>query len=288
MTAKATTAPPLAALTVRDAMRPGVVTCLREDGLATIAAIMVTHGIHAVVLPAAGAGAARIVTDIDLVRAALERPEAHATEIAHEPAVTLTADSKLDAAVATMAEHYVRHLLITEPESGGSAGVLSSLDVAAVVGGHEPRLVRMLRPAPARPMPSARPLGATTVADVMHPGVATCKPDARLATVARMMAQQRVHCVAVAGIEQPGRHLTWGMIEDMALVLALHAGGAGDPASEIALTAPLAVEETESLSRTAELMVEHATGHVVVVGSSGLPAGVVSTLDVAGVLAAAA
>ena len=39
--------------------------------------------------------------------------------------------------------------------------------------------------------------------------------------------------------------------------------------------------------RFAALMVEHATSHVVVVARSGLPSGIVSTRDVAGVLAAA-
>lgn len=281
--------PPTATATtgvsIRDVMRPGVVACLPGDGAVTLAAIMATHGIHAVVVT--GDGAARMLSDIDLVRAALERgTDAKATEIAHDPAVTLSADAALDAAIAMMAERYVSHLLVTDPDSGGPAGIISSFDVAAVVGGHQPRLARMLRPAPARPSPSGRSLSQTRVADVMHPGVATCAPDATISTVARTMAEQRVHCVAVAGVERSGQHLTWGLIEDMDLVVALHRGTLSEPAAAIAVTSPIAVEETESLARTAALMVEHATSHIVVVGPSGLPAGIVSTLDVAGVVAA--
>jgi CBS domain-containing protein len=66
----------------------------------------------------------------------------------------------------------------------------------------------------------------------------------------------------------------------MDLVLALHRG-ALVPAAAIAATEPLAVRESEPLDRVAALMVEHETCHVVVAGGDGLPAGIVSTLDVA-------
>jgi CBS domain-containing protein len=282
------TASALSGVTVLDAMRPGVVTCLPHDGLAQLAAIMVTHGIHAVVLAPLERAAALIVTDLELVRAALGGGVSRATEIAREPVATVATGEPLENAVALMAERYVAHLLATDPASDTPAGIVSSFDVAAVLGGAQPRLARMLRPAPARPSPSARTLSQARVGDVMHPGVATCAADALLPTVARSMADHRVHCVAVAGIERPGQHLTWGLIGDMDLVVALHRGALDEPVASIAATSPIAVEENESLERVAALMVEHDTSHVVVVGGSGLPAGMVSTLDVAGILAAGA
>ena len=54
------------------------------------------------------------------------------------------------------------------------------------------------------------------------------------------------------------------------------------------MTEPIAVEQSEPLDRVAALMVNHDTSHVVVVGPDGLPAGIVSTLDVAEILAGAA
>jgi CBS domain-containing protein len=120
----------------------------------------------------------------------------------------------------------------------------------------------------------------------MYPGIATCSADALLATVARCMAEHRVHCVAVAGIERPGQRLTWGLVSDMDVVLALHRGALSEPAANIATMEPIAVEEESSLDRAAAVMVEHDTSHVVVVGRSGLPSGMVSTLDVARILAA--
>jgi CBS domain-containing protein len=282
------TASPLSGVSVFDAMRPGVVTCLADDGLAKLAATMVTHGIHAVVLAPLEQGVPLIATDLDLLRAGLERPDARAAEIAREPLSTLAADAPLDDAVAIMSERCISHLLATEAPSGAPVGIVSTFDIAAVLGGQQPRVARMLRPAPARPSSSARRLGEARVGDVMHPGVTTCMADALLQTVARSMAEHRVHCVAVAGIDRPGQHLTWGLIGDLDLVVALHRGALAQPAASIAVTSPIAVDEAESLDRAAALMVEHDTSHVVVTGHSGLPTGMISTLDVARILGAAA
>jgi CBS domain-containing protein len=112
---------PLTGVTVLDAMNPGVVSCLSDDGVAKVASIMVTHGIHAVVLARGDRTGPLIVTDLELVRAALERADAHAAEIAREPLASLPADAPLDQAVAMMAERYVAHLLATDPVSGVNA-----------------------------------------------------------------------------------------------------------------------------------------------------------------------
>ena len=100
----AASASPVDGVSVLEAMRPGVVTCLPEDRLAMLAAIMVTHGIHAVVLGPVEERTPLIVTDLDLVRAALERADARASDIAREPAATVDADAPLREAVAMMSE----------------------------------------------------------------------------------------------------------------------------------------------------------------------------------------
>lgn len=275
---------PLARMSVSGAMRPGVVTCLAADGVPEIASIMVRHGIHAVVLASEHHAAPLIVTDRELVRAALQRKEARASEIACEPVVSLPVDAPLDEAVAMMARQYVSHVLVTD-RSGAAAGIVSSFDAMAVLAGRNPRYARRLVPAPARPSLSARTLGKARAGDAMHPGIATCAAEASLDTVVRAMADHRVHCVAIAGVEQPGHHLTWGLIDDMDLMLAAHRGALDGRAATIAATEPIAVGEDESLERAAALMVEHDTSHVVVVGRSGFPAGMISTLNVASVLA---
>ena len=284
------TSSPLSGVTVREAMRPGVVSCLPDSGPSTVAAIMLTHGIHAVILAPAESGAPLIVTDRELVGAALEgREDARARDLACEPAATLPTDAELDDAAALMAKRYMTHVLAIDPGSGAPAGVLSTFDLVAILGGWEPRLARMLRPAPARPSPSARTLSEAKVSDVMHPGLATCTPDVSLSIVARTMAEHRVHCVSVSGLDTTGprdQHFSWGLIEDIELVRAAHRGALAESAATIAATAPVAVSQDESLDRAAALMVEHDISHVVAVGPSGLPSGMVSTLDIVRIIGA--
>ncbi|MGZ4179578.1 MAG: CBS domain-containing protein [Solirubrobacteraceae bacterium] len=279
----------LSRMTVAEAMRPGIISCPRNATLSTLASTLVTHGIHAVLVPPLNGGPLLSVSDMEIVRAAVERPEATAADIAREQMATVPIDATLDEAVEKMAIHYVTHLLATDPVGGEPLGILSSLDVAAVAGGSQPRLARMQRPAHARPSPSKHTLGQAAVRDVMHHGVVTCAPDASLSTVARTMAEHRVHCVAMAGInhvERRAQHLTWGLVADIDLLTALHRVAMNTSAALGAETEPLAVAESETLDRAAALMAEHDTAHLVVVGPTGLPSGMVSTLDVALILAA--
>ena len=60
-------------------------------------------------------------------------------------------------------------------------------------------------------------LTQTTVADAIHPGILACEADATLRNVARMMATNRVHCIAVMGIqhEDGSERLVWGVSSDL-------------------------------------------------------------------------
>jgi CBS domain-containing protein len=123
------------------------------------------------------------------------------------------------------------------------------------------------------------------VADVMHPGVMTCPAETMLREVARMMATHRIHCVAVP--DAPGGAVSsWGVVSDLDVVAAAAAGDVESrTAGEIAGTEALAISDDESIDRVVQLMSEHALAHLVVVGAaSGRPVGVISTLDVAGLL----
>ena len=145
------------------AMRPGVVWSPSGATVAQLASSMIQHGVHAVVVAAAGSTAPLMASDIDLVRAAVDRAHARAGDIACQPAASLPTDTSLEQAIRMMTERYIAHLLVTDPASGAPAGIISSFDVAAVFGGHDPRYARILRPAPARPEPPGRrrwPAGA--------------------------------------------------------------------------------------------------------------------------------
>lgn len=127
-------------------------------------------------------------------------------------------------------------------------------------------------------------LDATRVGDAMHEGVLSCSADTPLSAVAELMAARGVHCIVVTESDDRG---VWGVISDLDLVAAagvrdLDAQSAGGSAA----TPALAIGPGDTLQRAAQMMTEHAAAHLLVVDDeSGKPVGVLSTLDVARVLA---
>lgn len=283
-------ASPLATATVADAMHRGVITCSADSGLATIAATMAANVVHATVLLRPERESALVVTDLDVIRAALcGGAERTAAEIAREPMAIVVSTAPLEHAVALMARREDAHLLVSQPGAEWPVGVLSSFDVMAVLAGRDPALARSVRPGPAPPLVIATSLAATTVGAVMHPGVVTCVPDDGMEQVAGTMADLRIHCLAVVGAARRDggdEHFVWGLLSDMDVLHALNRGGPEITAGELAVTSPLALPLTAGLDRAASLMVDHDATHVVAVDHGGTPAGVVSTLDVLRVLAA--
>jgi CBS domain-containing protein len=76
------------------------------------------------------------------------------------------------------------------------------------------------------------------------------------------------------------------MISDFDLVRAGVRPDAPDTAAAIARRPVISVETTAALRDAAELMMAKGTGHIVAVNpQSGQPVGILSTLDIAGVLA---
>ncbi len=125
------------------------------------------------------------------------------------------------------------------------------------------------------------------VEDAMHPGVVSCLPETPLRDVARILATRHIHCLVVTGGGEPGTQATWGVISGLDIAgAAAEAGFEERTAGEIAATEPVRVKLDDPLARAAQLMIEHQVHHLVVVGADGArPVGVLSTLDVAGVIA---
>src|SRR5947209_1789932 len=126
-----------------------------------------------------------------------------------------------------------------------------------------------------------------TVSDAMHPGILTCEPDVTLPEVAQIMATNHVHCVAVVGIshEEPECGV-WGVISDLDLVRAGIGDGGGATARALAEQPLVSVEPSTSLRAAGELMLARAVSHLIVIGTeSQRPIGILSSADIAGVLA---
>ena len=124
------------------------------------------------------------------------------------------------------------------------------------------------------------------VSDAMHHGVLTCAPDAKLGEVARIMAEHRVHCVVVHERGVPGA-TAWSVVSDRDLMAAAAEDRIDEPtAGAFAGTSVPWIGSAEPLTRAAQVMAEHDVSHLIVVGDAdGRPEGVLSSLDVAMVVA---
>jgi CBS domain-containing protein len=132
-------------------------------------------------------------------------------------------------------------------------------------------------------MPS---LEHATVADAMHPGIISCEPDLPVAAVARVMATQHVHSVAVIGVshEDPPCSV-WGLISDLDVLRAAVEDDGALTAREIASEPLVTVDASTPLRQAAMVMLKQRASHVIVIEEqTERPIGILSTLDVAGVL----
>jgi len=118
-------------------MHQGVLTCLAEDSLRDVAAIMANQRVHAVVITSPRAERPEdVISDLDLLTALATGQECTAAQAAASETLTVSADATMRAAAQLMSEHGVSHLIIVDAAGGYPVGVLSSLDVAAVYAGH--------------------------------------------------------------------------------------------------------------------------------------------------------
>ena len=126
------------------------------------------------------------------------------------------------------------------------------------------------------------------VADAMRPRVLTCEPGTLLTAVAQRMASEHVHAIVVLREAiDPEREIDrrpWAVIADHD-ILRSAASIAGRTASDVATGEVFLANPDERLPDVAQRMLEHGTSHAVVVEPrTGRPVGVLSTLDIAGIL----
>jgi CBS domain-containing protein len=120
------------------------------------------------------------------------------------------------------------------------------------------------------------------VGDAMSAPVIACPPGASLIAIARTMATRHVHAIVV--IDDAADPVAWRVVSDRA-VAAAGAAAEDRTASDLAEQPREAAEAGWPLDRAARLMAEHGVTHLVVVDPDGRPAGMLSTLDLVGVIA---
>jgi CBS domain-containing protein len=126
------------------------------------------------------------------------------------------------------------------------------------------------------------------VADAMHPGVLTCDPQTTMVTIAQGMAREHLHAIVVLRetVDADGAvdHRPWGIVTDRD-VLRCAAVINDQVAEDVATRGVLVVHPDDRLDDVAERMLDQHTSHAVVVEPrTDQPVGVLSTLDIAGIL----
>ena len=123
----------------------------------------------------------------------------------------------------------------------------------------------------------------------MHPGVISCLPETPLRAVARMMATYRVHAIIVMPRHMGAltHSLSWGVVSDLDLIRGAQDGDVdSDSARTVARTPVRSIELMAPLADAVDAMIAEGLSHLIVVEPhAGRPVGVLSTLDVARVLA---
>jgi CBS domain-containing protein len=124
-----------------------------------------------------------------------------------------------------------------------------------------------------------------TAGDAMRPQVLTCTPDTPLITAAQRMAGEHVHALVVLRHDHDGGDRAWAVLTDRDILHHAEVAEtmtAGEAASEAILTA----QPADRLTELARRMVRHAVSHALIVDPrTDRPVGVVSTLDIAGIIA---
>jgi CBS domain-containing protein len=126
------------------------------------------------------------------------------------------------------------------------------------------------------------------VGDAMHPRVLTCDPQTTMVTVAQRMASEHVHAIVVLreSVDAAGAigRRPWGIITDRD-VLRCADVIEDRVADDVAMGGVLFVHPDDRLTDVAARMLDRQTSHAVVVDPrTDRPVGVLSTLDIAGIL----
>ena len=132
--------PSLQHATVSDAMHPGILACEPDASLPEVARMMATHHVHCVAVVGVSheeppCGVWSVISDLDLLRAGVRdggAPTARA--IAQQPLVTVEPSVPLREAGELMLAHGVSHLVVTQPGTQSPIGILSTADIAGVLG----------------------------------------------------------------------------------------------------------------------------------------------------------
>lgn len=113
-------------------MHHGMFSCDPRASMREVAAIMVSHRVHALVVPDSQGRPSEVISDSDVIAAVAAAEDLLAEDVAGSEALSVSGDSSLREASRLMAEHAVAHVIVRDGSSGQPIGVLSTTDVLSV------------------------------------------------------------------------------------------------------------------------------------------------------------
>jgi hypothetical protein len=120
---------------VSDRTHVGILSRASDAPLAQVAGIKAERIDAVAVTDHEGAWPVGVVSDLDVVAAAVGGTEPSALQAAATEPLAVSVDASLRCAAQLMAEHGVAHLVVLDAASGYPVGVLSTLDIAAAYAG---------------------------------------------------------------------------------------------------------------------------------------------------------
>jgi len=117
------------------------------------------------------------------------------------------------------------------------------------------------------------------VSDAMNKAIVTCSPDARLREMGRLMAGHHIHSLVIS-LGDPAR---WALVTDVDIAQA--AIGRPDATANDLAGPATGIRGDATLIRAIELMRQQRTSHLIVIDpESGEPSGMISALDIDGIV----
>jgi CBS domain-containing protein len=252
---------------VRELMSSPIVGCRTDATLGEVAALLVAHGIHGLVVADDAGKPVGVISDTDLLagewlavddKSLAAMRSLRAGELMTTPIAAI--DANTDAAEAALRLRAERLSRLVVTDAGAAVGVLATSDLVSLLG--------------------RTSLGRATVSDVMSHALVVCRETTPVGQAARAMTDR--HSRSVVVVSAHGRPL--GVVTGVDLL-----GREAEIAIAEVMHAPLTISPTATLRAAADAMLEHLVHRLLVVDPAApdsMPLGLVSTADIVAEMAA--
>jgi len=252
---------------VRQLMHPGLITCRKDTTLGQVAAMLIQHHVHAVIVEDRDRRPLGVLTDFDLLAGewlstddeSLEAMRGMtAGELMTTPIDSIEGSETVLVAAERMRSGNVHRLMVTE--HGKSVGVISISDIVASIANRS----AVLR---------------GKVADVMSRPILTCREEAGASDIARTMTE--MHSRSVLVVDALGRPR--GLVTKFDILACCIAADGGTPTAAEIMNPPVTIYPTASLREAADTMIAHHYHRLVVVDPEqpeAFPVGIISSYDI--------